>query len=287
MNIVLTGSTGYIGSAVLQALLAHGHDVTALVRTEEAAQKVAADRVTPVVGDLTDTPWLTEQLRASDGAIHLATDNSGAALDDAVVTAVLAAYPGTEKPYVHTGGIWGWGRGEAIVETDPANPPEIVAWRTPIEKRVLAPGIRGSVVAPSIVYGYGSGIVAATVTGAPKTGGKLQLVGDGTQHWAVVHVDDLAELYVSVLEKAPGGDIYIGASGENPTVRELAEAYAGEGAAAEETAEETRARLGVGFAEAVLLDQQAAGTTAKNLFSWKPSRPTLLELLRDGYPADR
>ncbi|HEY4225606.1 MAG TPA: NAD-dependent epimerase/dehydratase family protein [Pseudolysinimonas sp.] len=287
MNIVLTGSTGYIGSAVLKALLAHGHDVTALVRTEESAKKVVADRVTPVVGDLTDTRWLTDQLRTSEGAIHLATDDSGAALDDAVVTAVLAAYAGTEKPYVHTGGIWGWGRGEAIVETDPVDPPELVAWRTPIEKRVLAPGIRGSVVAPAVVYGYGTGIVAATVTSAPKNGGGLHLVGDGSQHWAVVHVDDLAELYVGVLEKAPGGDIYIGASGENPTVTELAEAYAGIGKVVAETPEQTRERLGEGFADAILLDQQAAGTTAKNLFSWKPSRPTVLELLRDGYPADR
>ena len=140
---------------------------------------------------------------------------------------------------------------------------------------------------PSVVYGYGSGIVAATVTGAPKTDGKLQLVGDGTQHWAIVHVDDLAELYVSVLEKAPGGDVYIGASGENPTVLELAEAYAGVGGAAPETPEQSRERLGEAFAEAILLDQQASGNTAKNMFSWKPSRPSVLELLRDGYPADR
>jgi nucleoside-diphosphate-sugar epimerase len=287
MNIALTGSTGYIGSAVLKALLAHGHDVTALVRSEEAAKKVVADRVTPVVGDLTDTPWLAEQLRTSEGAIHLATDDSGAALDEAVVRAVLAAYPGTEKPYVHTGGVWVWGRGEAIVETDPMDPPEIVAWRTAIEKRVLAPGIRGSVVAPGIVYGYGTGIIAHAITSAPQREGKLPLIGDGTQHWVVVHVDDLAELYVSVLEKAPGGDIYIGASGENPTVTELAEAYAGIGKVAEETPEQSRERLGEGFANAILLDQRASGTTAKNLFSWKPSRPTAVELLRDGYPADR
>lgn len=286
MNIVLTGSTGYIGSAVLTALLAHDHDVIALVRSEESAQKVAADRVTPVVGDLTDTPWLTEQLKASDGAIHLATDNSGEALDDAVVTAVTAAYAGSEKPYVHTGGIWAWGKGEAIVETDDTNPPEIVSWRTPIEKRVLAPGIRGSIVAPSIVYGYGTGIPAVLFSGAQKTKGPLPLVGDGTQHWATVHVDDLAELYVSVLEKAPGGDIYIGASGENPTVRELAEAAAG-GKVVEEDPEDTRSRLGEHFADALLLDQQAAGTTAKNFFSWTPKQPTLVELLHDGYPADR
>lgn len=287
MNIVLTGSTGYIGSAVLKALLAHRHDVTALVRSEESARKVSADHVTPIIGDLTDTPWLTEQLKASEGAIHLAADDDPETLDDAVATAVISAYAGTEKPYVHTGGVWGFGPGEAIVETDQADPPELVAWRTPIEKRVLAPGIRGSVVAPAVVYGHGSGIPAEVITGAPKQRGSLQLIGDGSQHWATVHVDDLAELYVAVLEKAPGGDVYIGASGANPTVRELAEAAAGIGKVIDETPDEARVRLGEGYADVLLLDQQAAGTTAKNLFSWQPKQPTLLELLRDGYPADR
>lgn len=287
MKIVLTGSTGYIGSAVLRALLEHGHDVTALVRSEEAANKVAGDRVTPVVGDLVDTPWLTQQLKASDGAVHLATGDDAVALDDAVVTAVTSAYVGTEKPYVHTGGIWSWGAGDAIVETDPPDPPEIVVWRTPIEKRVLAPGIRGSVVAPAIVYGRGGGIPASALLNGLKSRGTLQLVGDGSQHWVTVHVDDLAELYVSVLEKAPGGDIYIGASGANPTVRELAEAAAGVGKTIDESPDDARARFGDAFADALLLDQQAAGTTAKNLFSWQPKQPTLVELLSDGYPADR
>jgi hypothetical protein len=90
-----------------------------------------------------------------------------------------------------------------------------------------------------------------------------------------------------VLEKAPGGDVYIGASGANPTVRELAEAYHGVGKTVAETPEESRERLGEEFADALLLDQQATGNTAKNLFSWAPSHPTLIELLRDGYPSDR
>ena len=102
-----------------------------------------------------------------------------------------------------------------------------------------------------------------------------------------MHVDDLGELFVAVLEKAPGGDIYIGASGANPTVLELAEAYNGVGKTVAETPEESRERLGEDFADALLLDQQATGNTAKNLFSWTPTHPTLIELLRDGYPGDR
>ena len=287
MNIVLTGATGYIGSATLKALLAHDHDVTALVRSDAAAKSVERDRVTPVVGDITDVAWMTEQLRAADGAIHLATSDDGEAMDDAVASAVLKAFAGSEKPYVHTGGVWVWGTGDSLVETEKQRPPKITAWRDRVEQRILAPGIRGSVVAPAIVYGYGAGIPKATIVDAPTTDGGLHLIGEGTQHWATVHVDDLAELYVSVLEKAPGGDIYIGASGANPTVLELAEALNGVGNTVVETPEESRERLGADFADALLLSQQATGNTAKNLFSWSPTRPTLIELLRDGYPSDR
>ncbi|CAN5510469.1 NAD-dependent epimerase/dehydratase family protein [soil metagenome] len=287
MNIVLTGATGYIGSATLRALLDRGHDVTALVRSEASAKTVEGDRVTPVVCDITDVTRLAEQLRAADGAIHLATTDDGKAMDDAVVSAVLKAFAGTEKPYVHTGGIWVWGASDSIVESEKQHPAMIAAWRGDIEKRVLAPSIRGSVVAPAIVYGYGAGIPKGTIVDAPTTDGRLHMIGDGSQHWATVHVDDLAELYVSVLEKAPGGDIYIGASGANPTVLELAEALNGVGNTVAETPEESRARLGTDFADALLLSQQATGNTAKNLFSWTPSRPTMVALLRDGYPSDR
>lgn len=287
MNIVLTGATGFIGSAVMRALLAHDHDVTALVRSEKAASEVTQERVAPVIGDITDVDWMTEQLRAADGAIHLATSDNAAEMDDAVAKAVLRAFVGTEKPYVHTGGVWVWGTGDGIVESDPQSPPAITAWRGDVEKKVLAPGIRGSVVAPGIVYGYGAGIPKFTITDAPTSHGSLHLVGDGEQRWATVHVDDLAELYVAVLEKAPGGDIYIGVSGASPTVKALAEAYQGEGNVVIELPQQTRERLGADFADALLLSQQATGNTAKNLFSWTPSRPTLVELLRAGYPTDR
>ncbi|MDP9028615.1 MAG: NAD-dependent epimerase/dehydratase family protein [Actinomycetota bacterium] len=287
MNIVLTGATGYIGSATLKALLAHGHDVTALVRSEESARAVQRDGVTPVVGDITDVAWMAEKLRSAEGAIHLATTDDGEAMDDAVASAVLKAFPGTEKPYVHTGGVWVWGTGDSIVESDPQRPPKITSWRGRVEQRILTPGIRGSVVAPAIVYGYGAGIPKMTLVDAPTTDGKAHVIGDGTQHWATVHVDDLAELYVAVLEKAPGGDLYIGASGSSPTVLELAEALNGVGNTRVETPDESRGRLGADFADALLLSQQATGSTAKNLFSWSPTRPSLVELLRDGYPGDR
>jgi nucleoside-diphosphate-sugar epimerase len=278
MRVLLTGGTGYIGSSVLARLIENGHEVIAAVRSAEAASRVLAAGAQPVIGDLADTPWLVAQLGNVDAAVHTAAISRG---DDAVLDAVIAAFAGTDKRYVHTGGIWTWGDNADITEQSPHRPPAASAWRGEREARLLGAGLRASIVAPAVVYGYGLGIPGETVLNAPRTDdGALLLVGSGEQHWATVHVDDLAELYDAVLEHAPGGEVYIGASGANPTVRELAEAVVGpDGVVAPQTPEATRERFGEKYADALMLDQQASGAYAKKTFGWVPSRPTLIEEL--------
>ncbi|MDM7831586.1 NmrA family NAD(P)-binding protein [Cellulomonas edaphi] len=282
MKVLLTGATGYVGSAVLSALLERGHDVLALVRSDAAADKVRSAGATAVVGDLGDTAWLVERLRSVDGAIHTAAadDGTSAQLDDGVIDAVLEAFGGTEKPYLHTSGVWVWGSSADVTEDAPLDPPAIVQWRLAREARLLASDLRVSVVAPAIVYGHGGGIPVGVVAGGPRDDdGALLLVGEGAQHWSTVHRDDLAELYALILEAAPRGERFIGAGGHNPTAREVAEAAAGR--VAPEPVEATRARLGAPFADALLLDQQASGAKARAL-GWRPSRPTLIEELARG-----
>ncbi|GAA4121203.1 NAD-dependent epimerase/dehydratase family protein [Nocardioides fonticola] len=285
-HVVLTGGTGYIGRAVLAHLLTSGHRVTAIVRSQASAQVVDEAGATPLVGDLFDSAWLAEQLRGADALVHTAagSDADDARLNDAVIAAALEAFAGTEKPFVHTGGIWTYGANSAITEDSPADPPAITAWRVAGEEKVLTSGLRASVVRPGIVYGHGGGIAAMALVGAPRDAeGRRVLVGSGEQHWTTVHVEDLADLYVRVLEQAPGGQAYLGVAGASPTVRELGEALgpvvAGSGLEAVE-------RFGAPFAEALLLDQQAVGNRGAEL-GWTPSHPTLVELLAAGYPADR
>lgn len=282
MDILLTGATGYIGSAVLDRLVAAGHQVTALVRSEASARAVEAEGATPERGDLFDAAYLTDLFARHDGVVHTAAagDETDVAMNDAVVDAAIAALSGTDKPFVHTGGVWTYGTGSAITEDDQPDPPAITGWRVEREQRLLDSDVKASVVQPGIVHGHGAGIATALLGGPRDADGALVLIGSGEQHWTTIHVDDLADLYLVVLEHATGG-LWIAASGDNPTVREIAEAA---GPVVAGSTQETHARLGEAFGDALLLDQQATGAKARSL-GWEPHQPTLVEQVREGYAA--
>ena len=166
MRVLLTGGTGFIGSAVLARLLERGHEVIAAVRSADAAATVSEAGAHAVIGDLADTAWLTAQLEAVEGAIHTAALGHG---DDALLDAVVAAFAGTGKRYVHTGGIWTWGDNTEITEESPHRAPAISAWRDELEARVLSADVRASIIAPAVVYSAGHGIPFKTVANAPRT----------------------------------------------------------------------------------------------------------------------
>jgi nucleoside-diphosphate-sugar epimerase len=282
MTVLITGGTGFIGGALLRRLVADGTAVTAVVRSASSADAVARAGATPLEGDLTDVGWFTDVLREHDAAVHTASpgDATSPALDDAVVDAAVAAYAGTDKPFVHTGGIWTYGDGDAITEQTPPSPPALTAWRREREQRLLAADVRATVVEPGIVHAPGQGIAQLLVDGPRTDEGALELVGSGDQHWTTVHVDDLADLYALVLASGEGHGHLIGVSGHSPSVRELGLAVADEVVGT--TRERVHERLGEAFGDALLLDQQASGEKARSI-GWTPSRPTLVEELRSAH----
>lgn len=285
MKILVTGGTGYIGSVVVRKLIEAGHAVTAVVRSASSAHKAEDAGAVAVIGDHFDTDWVAEKLRVHDAAVHIAapTDGTAPQLNSAVIDAAIAAFGGADKPFVLTGGIWSYGNNPHITETSPANAAKISAWRGELEQRLLDSRVKASVIEPGIVYGDGAGIASKLVDAPRNADGALILVGSGNQHWTSVHVDDLANLYVTVLEQSPGGR-YLGVSGDNPTVRELGQAVAGPGGAVvPESDEATRERLGTDFADALLLDQEATGAKARDAFGWKPLQTPLVEELANGH----
>ncbi|GHF20214.1 hypothetical protein GCM10014715_88490 [Streptomyces spiralis] len=285
MRVLLTGGSGYIGASVLDRLVSGGHQVTAVVRSAAKADLVRGRGAEPAIADLSDGNALHELAAASDGVIHVASpgDETSPTADEIAVTSFLRALRNTDRPFVHTTGVWVHGSGSSITESTPMNAPRLTAWRVPLAQLVReAQGVRTSVIAPAVVYGKGGGLLNLVAAG-PRTAGNapaLTMVGPGDQHWSTVHVDDLAELYVLALEKAPAGSYFLGASGVNPTVQELTEAVSRSvglaGRVEAEPVVQTLDRLGL-LGEALLLDQQASGETARRVLGWSPQGPSVLE----------
>jgi len=291
MNVVLTGATGFIGSHVLADLYKHSHQVTALVRDDVQADTVAARGATPVVVDLYDRTAVATLLGRADGAIHTASpgDATSADLDSAVVDAVIDAFGGTGKPYLQISGLWIYGANPSITEASPFNAPAMVAWKEPIERRVLdAAGMRGIVIVSSVAYGDGGGGIPGLLLGSPRDdAGRLIMLGTGQQHWSTVHAADLADFFRRALEDESARGRYVIGNGAKPTVAELTQAAAvaaGAPGAVPGSDDEARGRLGDYFAEVLLLDQGTDAARARVELGWYPSRPSLSdEFLHGSY----
>jgi nucleoside-diphosphate-sugar epimerase len=289
MNVTLTGATGFIGSHVLTELLEHGHEVTALVRGDAQADVVAARGATPAVVDLHDRSAVVRLLREADGAIHTASpgDATSAEVDAAVADAAIDAFAGGANPYIHISGVWVYGASSSISDESPFAPPALVAWREPIERRVLdARGMRGVVLVSGAAYGDGGGGVPGVLLGSPRDdAGNLIMLGTGRQHWPTVHVADLANAFRRALEDDSARGYYLIGDGANPSVAELTEAAAvavGAPGAVPGSDTEARARLGDYFAEVLLLDQSADAVRARAELDWHPSHPRLVDEFRHG-----
>jgi nucleoside-diphosphate-sugar epimerase len=289
MKVALTGATGFIGSHVLTEVQGHGHSVTALVRDASRADILADRGATPTVVDLHDRAAVVSVLRDSDAAIHTASpgDATSAELDSAVVDAAIEAFAGTGKPYLHISGLWIYGNNLSVSEESPIDSPPLVAWKEPIERRVLAvPDMRGVVIAPGVAYGDGGGGVPGLLLGSPRDdAGNLIMLGSGQQHWSTLHVADVANFFRLVLEQDSARGRYVIGDGQNRTVAQLTEAAAvaaGAPGAVPGSDDEAKARLGDYFAEVLLLDQGTVAAKARAELGWAPSHPGLPEEFRDG-----
>jgi nucleoside-diphosphate-sugar epimerase len=221
VKIFLTGATGYIGAAVLDALVRGGHDVTALVRNNDKARRVARRGAHPVIGSLEDPESFRGSVDAQDGYVHAAFDarsGRGPAIEQAALELLIAAArrPRTagnasEKRFIiYTSGVWILGKTpEPAAEDARINPIALSAFRPAHETLVLDAAneqLRTIVVRPGVVYGGGEGLVGEIFKSASN--GLVRVVGDGNNHWPLVYDRDLGDLYAKLAAHADAAGIY-------------------------------------------------------------------------------
>ena len=283
-KVFLTNATGYIGKAVAKAALQKGHTVSALARSPESAQKLEKIGVKPVHGDLKEPQKYIDAVRQADVVIHTAATNDADSgkFDTLTVDSIIEALKGSNKTFIYTSGTWVLGdTGDIIAdEQTPYEPLPFVAWRAENEQKTVAAaqqGIKSIVLRPVIVYGGEEGIIDNLIQQAQKTS-KVIYVDNGENYWSLVHVEDLADLYLLALEKAQPGALY-NASTEYLPAKEIAELIAkaaGNAQAKSLSLEEARQALSI-FADAFALDQKIGSVKAKQELGWQPKAAKFAE----------
>jgi nucleoside-diphosphate-sugar epimerase len=288
MRVFLTGATGFIGRGVARAAVDAGHDVTALVRatSSPAATELAVLGVTTQEGDLADPRSFVALAAGADAVVHTAStnDENAGAVDEAAVVGMLSAMA-AGSVLIYTSGAWVYGdTGQtSVTESAELHPTALVAWRPAVEQHVLSlaaeRSIAAVVVRPAMVHGHGGGVFAM-MAGMGRAGGVVRIVGDGSNRWPTVHVDDLAAAYVSAFESAAAGKpevagrIFNIVSEEGVEVVKMAEAIRSAIGAQGVTpwpVVDARTELGL-FADALALDQSVDGTSARRVLQWAPQR---------------
>lgn len=277
MRIFLTGGTGYIGTAVLDALLRGGHRVDALVRNSEKAAEVQARGATPVLGNLSQRASYADAVAAADGAIHTAFEYSprGREVDALAIDAILAAPVKPGRFLIYTSGVWVLGSCTSPVdELAELHPAELVAWRPAHEQRVLAAasgGIRTAVVRPGIVYGGSRGIVGDLFKDAAN--GLVRVIGNGDNHWPLVYERDLGDLYLRLATHSDASGVFHANDEGDEQVNDLVAAIAGHVPIRPSVRRiplaEARQKMGP-YADALALDQLVRSRRSREI-GWSPS----------------
>jgi nucleoside-diphosphate-sugar epimerase len=297
MNIFLTGATGYIGGSVAERLLREGHSITGLVRSESGAKEIQARGMRAVLGSLDDTAVIAQAAREADAVIDTAEANHAG-----VVAAIVSALRGSGKPFLHTSGsgivgsVANGERRDEIYDEYSSFTPTVprMRERAAIDQVVFdatKQAVRAVVIRPSMIYGEGRGVrkesaqVPALIQNAKKSGIGLH-IGKGENIWANVHIDDVAELYLLALQKAPAGALYYAENGEEAlknVAASISRMLGFGGNTRNWSPQEAEAALGIRAHSSFGSNSRVRGKRSRAELGWQPRGTSILEEIEQGH----
>lgn len=290
MNVFVTGASGFIGGSIAHRLVALGHRVTGLTRTPDKVAALKERGIDAVVSSLDDAAVLTAAAQAADAVIHAADADHAASVD-----ILLDALSGSGKLFIHTSGssviaddAAGAHPGEAYDEDSTFTPLPFRRERIAMNHRVRQAGIdraiRSIVICPSMIYGEGRGLqpdsdqLPKLIALSRQMGAGLYL-GEGLNRYSNVHIDDLVDLYMLAMEKAPAASFFFAANGEM-SFREIAGHIARiigqEGKTHSLDVEEVTAGYGLAARYGLASNSRVIAANARRL-GWEPKGISLSE----------
>jgi len=293
MRVFVTGASGWIGSATVDELLAAGHEVTGLARSDASAAAIQAKGAQVRRGDLDDLASIRAGAEAADAVIHLANKHdfsdmaASAAAERAAVQTIGDALAGTNRPFLLASGVAGLAQGRPSTEDDPSpfvgpdsprGGSENLAFEF-IDRGVHTVSLR---FAPT-VHGTGDHGFIAVIAAVAREKGVSGFPGDGTNRWAAVHRSDAARLVTLGLAKAPAGTRLHAVAEEGIPTRDIAEAI-GRAFGLPVTSiapDDVPGHFGW-IATFFAMDLTATSTKTRELLGWAPAGPTLIEDLDAG-----
>ena len=287
MRIFLTGATGFIGSRLIPELLAVGHSVLGLTRSDEGAKALDAAGVEPYRGTLEDPASLSAGAAKADAVIHLAFDHDFSRFVDNCekdrrnIKAMGEALAGSDRPFVITSGT-GMGNSapgkpatEDVIQIDNPNP-RVGSELAGLE--LSKAGVKVVVVRlPQVHDTRRQGLVSPYVM-ISRQKGLAGYVGDGLNRWPAAHVGDVAKLYKLAVEQGKPGERFNAVDEEGVAAKDIAAAI-GRGLgvpAASLTPQEAGEHYGW-LGHFLAMDMPASSAWTRERLGWRPSGPSLLE----------